>query len=441
MEEETLWRSVEDPASGRTYYYHTETRETQWSKPLELASADERKAIEEKERQQREFFAAMEANILNSIAVGNFAKTNQEIVVPTLIHDTKTRPVTKEASRRTQMIRTISSMEDSVLVDLVCRVPSTRNIFRSVKQQDDVKEIVFQPEAAEATPTTSRKLPTPEKVPTVERVAKNISVLPNLSLLEATKRTNRSFLMEAKMASKNSLNAIDEFDSLNGSAMQLDLDEFCYLDIEEAPHDDDERGERNTLSREASFGTLLKQLPKEGATSMRSLYGTSSFDESKLSFRLTIEETEALEELAMVSEEMAKIGNQGMNDFDIDFTSTRDMMYLRDIHEGSQSEDETETEENDCEASTDGVGALPPTIDVGAGTPRMKTQNEYAVIMRGDSMRLTGKLKQQSSQKTISLKPSFERRNTCGNLVRQISIQVIRFPAILTNEYDLFCSM
>ncbi|GMH65608.1 hypothetical protein TrRE_jg2772, partial [Triparma retinervis] len=42
------WRAAIDPATSRTYYYNTETRATQWRKPLELCTPGERKQIEEK---------------------------------------------------------------------------------------------------------------------------------------------------------------------------------------------------------------------------------------------------------------------------------------------------------------------------------------------------------------------------------------------------------
>ena len=66
----SLWRTATDPASGRTYYYHVETRETQWRKPLELASDQEKEDMRKKEEQQRNFFAAMEANILKNLESG-----------------------------------------------------------------------------------------------------------------------------------------------------------------------------------------------------------------------------------------------------------------------------------------------------------------------------------------------------------------------------------
>jgi len=66
-----VWRSAVDSKTGRTYYYDIVTRQTQWRKPLDLATDEERKAIEQKERKQKEFFAAMESNILKSLAGGH----------------------------------------------------------------------------------------------------------------------------------------------------------------------------------------------------------------------------------------------------------------------------------------------------------------------------------------------------------------------------------
>jgi WW domain len=112
------WESAVDPQSGRTYYYNAVTRETQWRKPMELATEDERILMEEKERKQREFFSAMEANIIKSIAVGS-------VMSPA--------PITRKESVkpvRTKIIRTISSMDAGTLKDMIKRTPSTRNMLR-----------------------------------------------------------------------------------------------------------------------------------------------------------------------------------------------------------------------------------------------------------------------------------------------------------------------
>lgn len=79
QEEKQVWRPAVDAKTGRAYYYHIVTRQTQWRKPLELASDEERKAIEEKERKQKEFFAAMESNILKSLAGGHLVPRSSTI--------------------------------------------------------------------------------------------------------------------------------------------------------------------------------------------------------------------------------------------------------------------------------------------------------------------------------------------------------------------------
>ncbi len=42
LEEAALWRSVADPQTGKTYYYHVLSRESVWDKPLCMCSAKER---------------------------------------------------------------------------------------------------------------------------------------------------------------------------------------------------------------------------------------------------------------------------------------------------------------------------------------------------------------------------------------------------------------
>lgn len=113
------WKSCIDPKSGRTYYYDVRTRETQWRKPIELASHSERRRIEDKEAQQKDFFKSMEANILKALDSGTISKsssTESQDEVKELKEIPK-RPLLTNKKKPT-LIRTISSMDDNVLADL-----------------------------------------------------------------------------------------------------------------------------------------------------------------------------------------------------------------------------------------------------------------------------------------------------------------------------------
>lgn len=115
------WKSAQDPKTGRTYYYHEITRETQWRKPAELASEAERRAMEEKERKQKDFFAAMEANILNSLSQGQVPGTPNAAAF-------QRRKSSRRPVDRPELVRTISTMDDVVLKNMIQRQPSFRNI-------------------------------------------------------------------------------------------------------------------------------------------------------------------------------------------------------------------------------------------------------------------------------------------------------------------------
>lgn len=149
------WKSTVDPKSGKTYYYHVETKETQWRKPIELASEAEREAMEEKERSQRNFFSAMEANILRNLQEGKYSSqspagnnvfsknaSNQAEIDDDLDAEPLATGSTNEAAvkgqrekknsdllKRPDLVRTISSMDERILTDLVMRVPSYRNVL------------------------------------------------------------------------------------------------------------------------------------------------------------------------------------------------------------------------------------------------------------------------------------------------------------------------
>lgn len=65
-----LWKAANDPRSGRTYYYNTLTRETTWTKPMELSSPEERRVREEQNAKKMDFFREMEENMRRNMAKG-----------------------------------------------------------------------------------------------------------------------------------------------------------------------------------------------------------------------------------------------------------------------------------------------------------------------------------------------------------------------------------
>jgi len=112
------WRSAVDPKSGRPYYYDAVSRETQWNKPLELASESERRAIEMKEKNQRDFFSSMEANILKCLEKGEMPMTPTTCQQEDKVKPLKSRPLLKKDISRPRLIRTISSMDVELLTEL-----------------------------------------------------------------------------------------------------------------------------------------------------------------------------------------------------------------------------------------------------------------------------------------------------------------------------------
>jgi hypothetical protein len=132
-----LWKSAVDPKSGKKYYYNTVTRETQWKKPLELISDKEKQKIAEKEAKQKDFFAAMEANMLNSLSEGVVPGTQEESLDN---RRTNSRKISK-AEDRPELERTISSMDDTLLQDLIRRQPSIRQPHRVSSIQSAVSSL------------------------------------------------------------------------------------------------------------------------------------------------------------------------------------------------------------------------------------------------------------------------------------------------------------
>lgn len=124
------WQSAIDSKSGRRYYYDVHTRQTQWQKPLELATRSERRLIQEKERKQQDFFKAMEKNILKNmqsgqVCGGSCTIIDQEDKVESL---PKPNGFSKTRRNKPQLLRTISSMDHELLqeltnVEIECKSP------------------------------------------------------------------------------------------------------------------------------------------------------------------------------------------------------------------------------------------------------------------------------------------------------------------------------
>ena len=76
----SAWRTAICPHTSKPYYWNIQTRESKWKKPLELATAEEREAIQSKERKQRDFFTSMEKNILKRLENSRRVKEEEERV-------------------------------------------------------------------------------------------------------------------------------------------------------------------------------------------------------------------------------------------------------------------------------------------------------------------------------------------------------------------------
>eukprot|EP00601_Ochromonadales_sp_CCMP2298_P032021 CAMPEP_0173330024 /NCGR_PEP_ID=MMETSP1144-20121109/3027_1 /TAXON_ID=483371 /ORGANISM="non described non described, Strain CCMP2298" /LENGTH=100 /DNA_ID=CAMNT_0014274671 /DNA_START=36 /DNA_END=335 /DNA_ORIENTATION=+ len=64
---EGQWRTATDNKTGRLYYFNLATKVTTWTKPMELASPDERRRIVAEKDERMRFFRQMERNISKKI--------------------------------------------------------------------------------------------------------------------------------------------------------------------------------------------------------------------------------------------------------------------------------------------------------------------------------------------------------------------------------------
>ena len=284
-DEAALWETAVDPASGRTYYYHTETRETQWRKPLALASAAERAEMRAKEEQQRNFFAAMEANILKNLASGALVEVTETAVRTNEIDESKvtrgflpTREVGQlppPLEKPGGLVRTISTMDQQVLSELVKRQPSHRRFLSSSSTAN----------------TTLDSSPT--DVLTSTFLEQKSTPAPTTNHDNLTEQTRRLSLLD---------------DDLNE-----DETEFLH-------------NIRNNKEREASMGTLLSGLPQDrhdcrDKRSVSFLGSLADLDDVDLSYSegnlfISDDEVTALTQLARMSDQISSLEEEeeGEND-------------------------------------------------------------------------------------------------------------------------------
>ena len=129
-----IWKTSIDPKSGQMYYYDLITRQTQWDKPLELVSKQEKRAIRLKDVSQRDFFANMEANILQSFQMGQIPGTSN--CIPKNIE--KNKSFSKTYLHNPNLVNTISSMDET---NLLRELDKVKVCIRNAKLSQQVQQV------------------------------------------------------------------------------------------------------------------------------------------------------------------------------------------------------------------------------------------------------------------------------------------------------------
>ena len=435
----THWRTTADPKSGRTYYYHSKTRETQWRMPLELASVEERVVMEEKERRQREFFAVMEANILSSMSSGAYTETPvDERGSSDDVKDKKISfiPPSKLPRPTGSLVRTISSMDESVLRVLFQSVPSHRNVLNGQgadPMQDDTQDIEFSPNdvGADAVQDDTQDI---EFSPNDVAGCKN-----SFRLLQSRTSSKLLSIQEAKQAFGSSVLLTNENASLSMGDLSLSNDGFQKKNdttaaaLEQGDRRSQLAGKMKNDSMRESFGTMLAGLPEDGSATGRQLsfYGASMLDESNLDFGLTAEEFASLQELADMSDEIANVK-------DTEVGALMSVWEDEEDEEEDNSESQTDASRNENGLSRDDVsiGLMPednfvrPSGD-SSQTPSMPSLTAFgntpakpsalATKDKTTTNRTRPTMDRPSSQRSVEpsssvKRPGMNRRNTCGTL-------------------------
>jgi hypothetical protein len=339
------------------------------------------------------------------------------------------------------MIRTISTMEDSVLVDLIQRVPSHRKLLLS--SADNInntpanlmfpkKEIVFTPPfvsqpntiraAAKGTTTSPLLLLNLPPIPSVP-IRSTSTFLGSID--EKSQVSDKSLVRGLSMSDCGDDDDDDLDDSSEDSQNNTGVvgsdrrkrrvfakNRRGSIDSDDTTTDDD------NSSLQFSFGRLLSDLPKEGESSVRSLYGMSTLDESVMNF-----ESAALEELAKLTDQMVQLLEDSNGDHEsFSGGAITNTNFLTEISEHDSDEDE-----HDNEAAAGGRSRAyseMPQLAPFRQTPmpdkkwtldeedddEKRNDDRPPLIPRPTSLRQVGAFTQ---------KPAMARRNTCGTLVSE----------------------
>jgi hypothetical protein len=381
-EKKSHWKSAVDPRTGRTYYYHDVTRETQWRKPMELATDEEKRAMEEKERKQKDFFAAMEANILNSISQGVVPGTpviggDSTVVSTSFGRRLSSRKVSLGPDGRPELVRTISTMDENILMDVIRRQPSIHNVKPGVSREESLQMIDI---------LSSRRRPS-EARDGFETWSQG-SHSQNQPLETLQERFNESI---------DSLPALFNFLSdENGETEYDDYDSSTHL-----------------------------------------LHGGELNESSLTGFGLTWEETQALKKLASITKEMIDAEKDVLmfdesppakNDILTSATGAtpswkppkddkekRDLPRELDFDESDEEDDDQETQKqlpalNKARQGSDGR-ALPREIDFSSDE---EEESSHLPTPKGE--KAGKKEKSQSKKEKSQSRPEVKRRNTCGTM-------------------------
>lgn len=333
---------------------------------MELATEEEKEAMEETEQRNRNFFAAMEANILRNLQQGllpsavpnaqqydkpsdNDEETqrNHGISVDLDSSDDEAESEMKQpivskqgkALERPDLVRTISSMDEHLLRDLVMRVPSHRNLMQTGKSQTNSLDHGI----------------------------------------------SGSFRSSGRLASRGNTQAMDQSD----------------------PNRDRGSSNPNALResfKQVSLGTMLATLPEE-ENSMNA-FELSFGDESHMDIGLSHEESEALIKLSELTNEMANVGEGSESELlGTDYQSNLDDLTGGGDEQETGGGDEQEMSEN-IRSTTQVEGGGKTKIQ--AEDPFSKMDNAPRMSREAASLRLIST--------SVQHRPKPSRRNTCGTL-------------------------